>query len=156
MYSDELFALEAIFSFIHQFFWKLLEILGFSICSSFGRQLCQNYGWAGSERYVRSHITEPPCWRIDWKDNDDGAKPLKTSFRKQYSILNLTYWHTSHRRVTNIFNIEHSTIFLCESHKKLCYRTWFSVLFTRESFRIHLIFSGLILRITWFFVTVIQ
>ena len=33
--------------------------LGFSICSSFGRQLCQNFGWAGSEPYVRSHITEP-------------------------------------------------------------------------------------------------
>ena len=35
--------------------------LGFSICSSFGRQLCQNCGWAGSEPYVPSHITEPPC-----------------------------------------------------------------------------------------------
>ena len=32
----------------------------FWICSSFGRQLCQNCGWAGSELYVRSHITEPP------------------------------------------------------------------------------------------------
>ena len=37
------------------------KILGFSICSSFGRQLCQNCGWAGSEPYVPSHITEPPC-----------------------------------------------------------------------------------------------
>ena len=35
--------------------------LGFSICSSFGRQLCQNCGWAGSEPYSPSHITEPPC-----------------------------------------------------------------------------------------------
>ena len=36
--------------------------LGFSICSSFGRQLCQNGGWAGSEPYLPSHITEPPCF----------------------------------------------------------------------------------------------
>ena len=43
------------------FFWKILEFLCFSICSSFGIQLCQNCGWAGSEPYVRSHITEPPC-----------------------------------------------------------------------------------------------
>ena len=35
--------------------------MGFSICSSFARQLCQNCGWAGSELYVPSHITEPPC-----------------------------------------------------------------------------------------------
>ena len=40
---------------------KIIEILGFSICSSFGRQLCQNCGWAGSELYVQLHITEPPC-----------------------------------------------------------------------------------------------
>ena len=32
-----------------------------SIYSTFGRQLCQNCGWAGSELYVRSHITEHPC-----------------------------------------------------------------------------------------------
>ena len=50
--------------FVHTpiFFWKILEFLGFSNCSSFGRQLCQNCGWAGSEPYVRSHITEPPCF----------------------------------------------------------------------------------------------
>ena len=43
-------------------FWDSQKIIfGFSICSSFGRQLCQNCGWAGSELYVRSHITEPPC-----------------------------------------------------------------------------------------------
>ena len=36
--------------------------LCFPICSPFGRQLCQNCGWAGSEPYVQSHITEPPCW----------------------------------------------------------------------------------------------
>ena len=48
--------------------WKILEILGFSICSSFGRQLCQNCGWAGSEPYVQSHITEPPCFTIFSKD----------------------------------------------------------------------------------------
>ena len=35
--------------------------LGFSICLSFGRQLCQNCGWAGSEPYVPSHITERSC-----------------------------------------------------------------------------------------------
>ena len=60
-YSTELFALEAIFSFI-QFFWKILYFLVFSICSSFGRQLCQNCGWAGLEPYVRSHITESTCF----------------------------------------------------------------------------------------------
>ena len=49
--------------FVHTpvfFFEKYLNFLCFSICSSFGRQLCQNCGWAGSEPYVRSHITEPP------------------------------------------------------------------------------------------------
>ena len=56
-----------------QFFWKILGlfwvfwgsqkiIFGFSICSSFSRQLCQNCGWAGSELYVPSHIAELPCW----------------------------------------------------------------------------------------------
>ena len=40
---------------------KYLNFLCFSICSSFGRQLCQNCGWAGSELYVQSHFTEPPC-----------------------------------------------------------------------------------------------
>ena len=71
-YSTDLFALEAILSFIHSFlkntsaflgfFWDSQKlIVGFSICSSFGRQLCQNCGWAGSEPYVPSHISEPPC-----------------------------------------------------------------------------------------------
>ena len=55
-----------------QFVWKILGLfcvfwdsqkkcLGFSICSSFERQLCQNCGSAGSEPYVPWHITEPPC-----------------------------------------------------------------------------------------------
>ena len=52
-----------------EFFEKDLDFFGirkkfflcFSICSSFGRQLCQNCAWAGSEPYVPSHITEPPC-----------------------------------------------------------------------------------------------
>ena len=61
-------------SYLHtQFFWKILGLFwvfsdsqktffGFSICSSFGRQLCQNCGWAGSEPYVPLHIAEPPCF----------------------------------------------------------------------------------------------
>ena len=72
-YSTELFPLEAILSFIHNFFEKYLGffwvfwdaqkiIFGFSICSSFGWQLCQNCGWVGSEPYVSSHIAEPPCF----------------------------------------------------------------------------------------------
>ena len=61
------FGLEAIFLLIHQFFFeKYLNFLCFSICSSFGRQLCQNCGWAGSEPYVRLHITEPPCINLSW------------------------------------------------------------------------------------------
>ena len=43
------------------FFWYSL-IFGFSICSLFGRQLCQNCEWAGLEPYVPSHIAEPPCF----------------------------------------------------------------------------------------------
>ena len=44
-------------------FLKRIEILaGFSICSSFGRHLCQKCGRAGSELYVQTHITEPPWW----------------------------------------------------------------------------------------------
>ena len=31
-------------------------------CCSFGRHLCQKWGWAWSELYVRTHITEPPCY----------------------------------------------------------------------------------------------
>ena len=65
--------MEAILSFIQNFFEKELDFfgirkkyfLGFSICFSFGRQLCQNCGWAGSEPYVPSHITEPPCLHRD-------------------------------------------------------------------------------------------
>ena len=34
----------------------------FSISSSFGSQLSQECVRAGSEPYVRTHITEPPCW----------------------------------------------------------------------------------------------
>ena len=37
-------------------FWKC------SITSSFGSQLSQECGWAGSEHYVHTHITEPPCY----------------------------------------------------------------------------------------------
>ena len=33
----------------------------FFISSSFGSQLNQEFGWAGSEHGVRTHITEPPC-----------------------------------------------------------------------------------------------
>ena len=42
-------------------FWK------FSISSSFGSQLSQECGWAGSEPYVRTHITEPPCSLLQLK-----------------------------------------------------------------------------------------
>ena len=38
---------------------KTLEILEFSISSSFGRQLCQKCGWAGLESYEQSHVTKP-------------------------------------------------------------------------------------------------
>ena len=53
-----------VYLFVHTpvFFENYLIFLCFSICSSFGRQLGQNFGWAGSEPYVRSHITEPPCY----------------------------------------------------------------------------------------------
>ena len=49
--------------FVHTpvFFEKYLTFLCSSIYSSFGRQLCQNCGWAVSEPYVQSHITGPPC-----------------------------------------------------------------------------------------------
>ena len=49
--------------FVHKpnFFEKYMNFCCFFICSSFGRQLCQNCGWAGSEPFVQSHITEPPC-----------------------------------------------------------------------------------------------
>ena len=46
---------------------------GFSIYSSIGRHLSQKCGWAGSELYVRTHLTEPPCcvflfWVSDTRD----------------------------------------------------------------------------------------
>ena len=46
------------------FFWKILEFLGFSIYSSFGRHLCQKCGWLGSELFVRTHISELPGWYL--------------------------------------------------------------------------------------------
>ena len=47
--------------FMHQFFEKHLNFWGFSICSSFGRQLCQKCGWKGQELYVRTHIAKLLC-----------------------------------------------------------------------------------------------
>ena len=50
------------FSFIRYFFEKNTWVFGFLYLflylSSFGRKLCQKCGWAGSELYVWSHITE--------------------------------------------------------------------------------------------------
>ena len=49
----------------HLFFEKSLNFRGFSISSSFGRHLCENCGWAGSEFFfVQAHITEPPCCHL--------------------------------------------------------------------------------------------
>ena len=62
LYSNELFALDAIFLFVHQFFEKKTRFSGVAICFSFGRQLCQKFGGAGSEIYVRTHINESPCF----------------------------------------------------------------------------------------------
>ena len=45
--STEVFASGAIFLFIHQFFLKKLGFWGFSICSSFGRQLCPKMWMSG-------------------------------------------------------------------------------------------------------------
>ena len=55
--------------FVHAPFFseKYLNFRGFSICSSYGRQLCQKCGWALSEHYVRTHITEPPCFKSNVK-----------------------------------------------------------------------------------------
>ena len=51
--------------FVHPtFFKKITWFLGFSVCSSFGRQLCQNCGSAESEPYVQLHITDPACLRL--------------------------------------------------------------------------------------------
>ena len=49
-----------LFIIIHQLFLK--NTWKFSICSSFGRQLNQKWGRAGSEHYLRTHIIEPPCF----------------------------------------------------------------------------------------------
>ena len=59
LYSTELFAIRGDIFVQMQYFWTF----GCSICSSFGRNLWQKRGWwAGSELYVRMHITEPPCY----------------------------------------------------------------------------------------------
>ena len=57
--------------------------MGFSICSSFGRQLCQNSGWAGSEPYVPLHITEPPCSnrKLSTRSLDEIAMPITTEMK---------------------------------------------------------------------------
>ena len=61
-YFTQLFGWRPSFRSYTIFFWKILEFLGFSICSSFCRHLCQNCGWAGSEVYVRLHINEHACY----------------------------------------------------------------------------------------------
>ena len=85
-YSTKLSALEAIF-FVHThiFFWQILKFWGFSIIlgSSFGWHLCQTFGWAGSELYVRTRITEFPCQYLKPK--------LKISIIKMGSVLNICY-----------------------------------------------------------------
>ena len=91
-YSTEWLALEAIFSFIHQFFFeKYLNFLCFSICSSFGRQLCQNCGSAGSEPYVRSHITESSCFHMDIPVVYLGPQP---DFVSMHAAIHTTFWST--------------------------------------------------------------
>ena len=52
--------------FVHTLSFWILDFLGFSLCSSFGRRLCRNCGWAGWEPYVRSHTTEPPCYTLSF------------------------------------------------------------------------------------------
>ena len=42
---------------------KILKIVKFSIPSSSVRQLRQKCGWAGSDHYMRTGITEPPCFK---------------------------------------------------------------------------------------------
>ena len=42
------------------FFLKNTWILEFSVCSLFGRRLCQKFEWA--ELYLRTDITEPTWW----------------------------------------------------------------------------------------------
>ena len=88
------------------FFWKLLVFLCFSICSSFGRQLCQNCGWAGSEPYVRSHITEPPCLHTELKRHQKAFTPNRVMssgslFNFSWEINNKKYLFIKSYGVSN-------------------------------------------------------
>ena len=45
-------------------YWTTCMFLKFLIFLSFGSQLSRESGWAGSEPYVRTHITESPCFYL--------------------------------------------------------------------------------------------
>ena len=74
--------------------------LGFSICSSFGRQLCHNCGWAGSEPYVRLHITDPPCCCYTPAHNFEQSVPLLCVF---YFNWHLAYARRADTIATKIY-----------------------------------------------------
>ena len=49
-------------------FWKILQVLGISICSSFGRIFEEpKLRRSGSELYVRAHIIEPFCFCLRFR-----------------------------------------------------------------------------------------
>ena len=80
------------------FFEKILEFLRFFICSSFGRHLIQKWEWAGSELYVRTHITDFPCFQhLCWEVVVTTWKyfPLNMIFSWEYRNTfswQVTYW----------------------------------------------------------------
>ena len=75
------------FLFVHTpfFFLKYLNFWVF-LCSSFGIQSSQNCGWAGSEPYVRSHITKSPCSVIFLNANLTLSCKLSCGERKYFSL----------------------------------------------------------------------
>ena len=86
-----------LFVYTPVFFEKKLNFCFFSICSSFGRHLCQNCGWAGSEPYVRSHITEPPClFNVIKNFSSDKSSIVSRFIHTQIVyIVRLIFWYST-------------------------------------------------------------
>ena len=76
--------------YIHRqnFFWSKCETSWkFSIFSSFGRQLSENSGYAGSEHQVQTHLTEPPCACKDWCLTFKTSKSSLKLLRHLYNVV---------------------------------------------------------------------
>ena len=79
----------------------------FFLSSSFVRQLGQRSCWAGSENYVRTHITEPPCRDLK-PTRFDSALYWKFDNFLQFLFFLLSVWF-----LFPIYTVCSNLIYLC-------------------------------------------